>query len=88
MVQVITCTVLVVTQRLLRRRWRVIQATSWCKLHADNFVADAHKLSAKVKSEIPGREKQAEAKGEELAQRAGSKADELVSNFSHRLSPS
>jgi len=39
--------------------------------------ADAHKASAKLKSEVPGREKEAEKKGELLAAQAGAKIDQV-----------
>lgn len=49
------------------------------------YTADAHKLEAKVKSELPNtnqlgaREKQAEAKGESLVRQAGNEIDRAVS---------
>jgi Skp family chaperone for outer membrane proteins len=53
----------------------------------DVLSADASKLSAKVKSEVPGKEKEAEKKGEELAQRAGASLDKAV-GLSERRSES
>lgn len=40
--------------------------------------ADAHKASAKIKSELPGRAKEAEAKASEMSSRVGSKFDSYV----------
>ncbi|KAK5057834.1 hypothetical protein LTR84_011835 [Exophiala bonariae] len=47
--------------------------------------ADAHKVSAQVKSEIPGREKEAEKKGEVLAQQAGQKFDRASADAKSKL---
>jgi len=46
-------------------------------------TADAAKASAKVKSEAPGRAKEAEKQGEAIAQSAGSKFDSAVRGYYH-----
>lgn len=68
-----------VTQRLPRNnsKARAIQHHGTSSLLTES-AADAHKVSAQVKSEIPGREKEAEKKGEALAQQAGQKFDRAV----------
>ena len=73
-----TSTQLVVTPRLRRSKLKVRRSRS-ARSTAYMFSADASKLSAKVKSEAPGREKEAEKKGQELAQRASSSFDKAVS---------
>lgn len=47
------------------------------------IAADAHKASAKIKSEIPGRGQQAEKEAEALGQRTGAKIDSAVSPTMH-----
>ncbi|KIV96940.1 hypothetical protein, variant [Exophiala mesophila] len=47
--------------------------------------ADASKLSAQIKSELPGREKQAEKKGEALAQQVGQKFDQASADARSKL---
>jgi len=42
------------------------------------MIADASKASAKLKSEVPGKTKEVEKKGEAYAQSAGSKLDGAV----------
>jgi hypothetical protein len=46
-----------------------------------SLIADAHKLSAKVKSELPGRGQEAEAKAGQYGAEAGAKFDNAVSHF-------
>ena len=53
----------------------------------DNFAEDASKLSAKIKNDAPGKEKEAEKKGEELAQRAGSQFDKAVGSYKVTTQP-
>ncbi|KAJ9654327.1 hypothetical protein H2198_006625 [Neophaeococcomyces mojaviensis] len=48
--------------------------------------ADAHKASAKLKSEVPGREKEAEKKGELLAAQAGAKIDQVGAKIDQTVS--
>ena len=50
-------------------------------------TADASKVSAKIKSEVPGREKEFEKRGEAYASEAGKKVEDAVS-FSFSVSPS
>ena len=49
-----------------------------CRL-ADPGIADAHKLSAEVKHDLPGRGKEAEKKGEVFTSQAGREIDKAVS---------
>lgn len=44
----------------------------------DLYLADASKATAKIKSEAPGKEKEAEKKGEATAAQAGQKFDKAV----------
>ncbi|KAI1865872.1 uncharacterized protein JN550_008130 [Neoarthrinium moseri] len=46
-----------------------------------NAEADAHKLSAKVKSEIPGRANEAEKRAESYGAQAGAKFDSAASTL-------
>ena len=46
----------------------------------DTVTADASKLSSQIKSDIPGKEKEAEKKGEALASQAGQKFDKAVTS--------
>ncbi|KAK9774460.1 putative Calcofluor white hypersensitive protein [Seiridium cardinale] len=48
-------------------------------LTCDPLLADAHKLSAKVKGELPGRGKEAEKRTEQYGAEAGAKFDSAVS---------
>jgi hypothetical protein len=52
----------------------------------DQLLADAHKLSAKVKGELPGRGKEAEKDAERVAAKAGAKVDSAVSTCIHSSS--
>ncbi|KIV96939.1 hypothetical protein PV10_00752 [Exophiala mesophila] len=55
------------------------------KVAEKKFEADASKLSAQIKSELPGREKQAEKKGEALAQQVGQKFDQASADARSKL---
>jgi hypothetical protein len=48
-----------------------------CRL-TDPGIADAHKLSAEVKHDLPGRGKEFEKKGEALTSQAGREIDRAV----------
>lgn len=79
-VQAITSTPLEVIPSLRRRTSKVLP---WCSgsgftLLTCSAAADASKASAKMKSEVPGKTKEAEKKGEAYAQAAGSKVDSAV----------
>ena len=43
-------------------------------------TADTSKLSSQIKNELPGKEKEAEKKGEALASQAGQKIDQAVTS--------
>lgn len=49
------------------------------------LIADAHKASAKIKSELPGRGQQAQKEAEAYGQQAGAKFDSAVRFFSDLL---
>lgn len=82
MVSAITYTPQVVIQRLQRSSLRVCSTCGIysCSL-ANKVPGDLSKVSAKVKSEIPGRTKEAQKDAEKWASEAGSKADSAVSNL-------
>lgn len=50
------------------------------RIRADIDTADASKLSAEIKKELPGRQKEAEKKAEAWAASAGQKVDQAVSD--------
>ncbi|KIW89073.1 uncharacterized protein Z519_10558 [Cladophialophora bantiana CBS 173.52] len=56
------------------------------KVAQKNFEADASKLSSQIKSEIPGKEKEAEKKGEAVASQAGRKFDQASADAKAKLS--
>lgn len=56
------------------------------KVAQKNFQADAAEAQAKVRSEIPGKEKEYEKKGEAMAVRAGQKLDKTVDEARVKLS--
>lgn len=41
-------------------------------------IADASKVSSQIKNDLPGKEKEAEKKGEAIASQAGQKFDQAV----------
>lgn len=52
--------------------------------HQFTTIADAHKASAKIRSEMPGRGSQAQKEAEAYGQQAGAKFDSAVSYFALR----
>jgi hypothetical protein len=48
------------------------------------MAGDVSKASAKVKGELPGREKQVQKEGEKWASEAGAKVDSIVSTTLHK----
>ncbi|KAJ4416254.1 hypothetical protein N0V82_006858 [Gnomoniopsis sp. IMI 355080] len=55
------------------------------KVAEKNFEADAHKASAKIRSELPGRGQQAQKEAEAYGQQAGAKFDSAVAKSQAEL---
>ncbi|CAN8106405.1 unnamed protein product [Discula destructiva] len=55
------------------------------KVAEKNFEADAHRASAKIKSELPGRGSQAEKDAEAFGKQAGAKFDSAVATSQSEL---
>ncbi|OAP58799.1 hypothetical protein AYL99_06096 [Fonsecaea erecta] len=56
------------------------------KVAQKKLEADASKLSSQIKSEVPGKEKEAEKKGEAIAAQAGQKFDQASADAKAKLS--
>lgn len=68
-----------VIQRLPRKIWKVSRTRAILISHAtDTILADASKVSSQIKNDLPGKEKEAEKKGEAFASQAGQKFDQAV----------
>lgn len=60
--------------------WTLISQHSWVVANELVTTADAHKASAKIKSELPGRGSQAQKEAEAYGKQAGAKFDSAVSS--------
>lgn len=80
------------TQRSPRRTSRVCDNTfspcpnDHCNAHTNSTLttADAHKASAKIRSELPGRGSQAEKEAEAYGKQAGAKFDSAVRTHNYQ----
>ncbi|KZF19041.1 hypothetical protein L228DRAFT_264156 [Xylona heveae TC161] len=55
------------------------------KVAEKQFEHDAARVSAKVRGELPGKEKEAQKQGEEWAQKAGARIDSTVDDAKSRI---